>query len=419
MYAPWNADSSDTPLALRSPGSRGPGRSPERGLSSLNHRGDRPSHREEEGAHTSREQDAGGGDLSPVPVLRLVSWNMTLRCNLRCPHCYIDAGEDLQEGELSTAEGRDLIDQIVEAGRPILVLSGGEPLLREDVYELARYATDRGLRVVMGSNGTLITDAVAQRLRSSGIRAVAVSIDSPVPEHHDAFRGLPGAWDRAVQGIRACARQGIGIQVNTTVTPSNVQEIEGIFSLAGDLGARSFHLFFLVPTGRGAELGGLSASRYEALIGGVVDRIAAGEYRMEVRPVCAPQFTRIALSRGLGMGRWSRGCLAGLTYCRIYPNGDVTPCPYLPLRLGNIREDRFRDIWLHSPVLADLRDFSLLRGKCGRCGFRTVCGGCRARAYGMTGTGHGCGRPDEPGEMCGDYLAEDPMCPYMPGVDQG
>ena len=325
---------------------------------------------------------------------------MTFRCNLQCPHCYIDAGSKLKT-ELTTAQGKLLIDQIAEVSRPLLIFSGGEPLLRHDVYELARYASGKGLTVALGSNGTLITDPVAQRLKSAGVKAVAVSIDSPVPERHDLFRGQAGAWEQALQGIDACIRNGIRVQVNTTVTAENFNEVEQIMDLATERGATSFHLFFLVPTGRGANIGDIPPNMYEDMISRVLDTMARDRNHLRIRPVCAPQFIRIASQKGYDLKEWGRGCIAGLSYCRIYPTGEVTPCPYLPVSLGNVLDREFRDIWYHSPVLTQLRDFSNLEGKCGVCGYRNACGGCRARAYGLTGPVNTCSGLHEPGEPGG------------------
>ena len=348
------------------------------------------------------------------PQLRLISWNMTFACNLRCPHCYIDAEERAGKGELSTEEGKMLIDQIVEVSKPILILSGGEPLLRADVFELARYATGKGLIVAMGTNGTLITDSVAKELKSSGVTAVAISIDSSVPERHDAFRGVKDSWKRALEGIDLCIERGITVQVNTTVTQQNYAEIDDIMALAEEHGARSFHLFFLVPTGRGKAIEDISAEMYEQMLDDTLDKIAYGKYKLDIRPVCAPQFMRIASQKGLSLEKWRRGCIAGLAYCRIYPTGEVTPCPYLPIKLGSIRETPFRDIWFNSPVLKAIRDLDRLKGKCRICEYRAICGGCRARAYGLTSFVDVCGGLQEPAELKGDYLAEEPWCPYQP-----
>ncbi len=346
---------------------------------------------------------------------RVISWNMTLRCNLQCPHCYIDAGGNVGKKELTTDQGKLLIDQIAEVSRPLLIFSGGEPLLRRDFYELARYATEKGMTVAMGTNGTLINDTVAQRLKSSGVKAVAVSIDSHISERHDIFRGQTGAWEQAFQGIDACIRNGIRVQVNTTVTAQNFDEVEQVMDLATEHGASSFHLFFLVPTGRGANIGDISPDMYEDIISRVLDTMVFGRNQLRIRPVCAPQFIRIALQKGYDLKEWGRGCIAGLSYCRIYPTGDVTPCPYLPVTLGNILDKDFKDIWFNSPVLKKLRNFNTLKGKCGVCEYRNACGGCRARAYGMTGPVNTCSGLHEPGEPGGDYMAEEPWCPYIPG----
>jgi len=326
----------------------------------------------------------------------------------------MDAGEGKDGEELSTTQGKLLIDQIAEVSKPLIILSGGEPLLRSDVFELAEYATEKGLTVAMGTNGTLISDSVARRLKSSGVKAVAVSIDSHIPEQHDTFRGVEGSWERALKGIEACIRNRIRVQVNTTVTPQNFGEIEELMDLARGYGANSFHLFFLVPTGRGAGIQDISMDMYESLISNVLDVIKIGNSKFRIRPVCAPQFMRIASQKGLDLREWGRGCIAGLSYCRICPAGEVTPCPYLPIRLGNIKNRRFKDIWCDSPILMQLRDFDNLQGKCGRCEYREKCGGCRARAYGPTGPSHGCGGLREPEELTGNFLAEEPLCPYIP-----
>lgn len=346
-------------------------------------------------------------------VPRLISWNLTFRCNLRCAHCYMDAREREGRGELNTDEGKMLIDQIAEVSKPILILSGGEPLLRNDIFELAQYGTEKGLRMAMGTNGTLITDPIARQLKLSGVRRVAVSLDSSVPERHDEFRGVKGSWKRTVEGIKACRRNDIDVQINTTVTQHNYDEIDDIMALAEKLGAGNFHLFFLVPTGRGKKVEDISPVMYEKMIRGVLEKSA--KYRLNVRPTCAPQFMRIARLMKLELKRWSRGCIAGLTYCRIYPTGEVTPCPYLPIKLGNIREKRFKSIWFNSEIFRTLRDFNNLKGKCGICEYRDVCGGCRARAYGLTSDFLDvCGGLHEPTELKGDYLAEEPWCTYQP-----
>jgi radical SAM protein with 4Fe4S-binding SPASM domain len=296
-----------------------------------------------------------------------------------------------------------------------LIFSGGEPLLRSDLFELAQYATNKGLKAAIGTNGTLITDAIAERLVSSGVRAVAISIDSSRPEGHDAFRRVKGSWVRAIEGIDACRHNGLSVQVNTTVTPQNFEDIGPIITLAERHGAQSFHLFFLVPTGRGTKVTDISAESYEKMIGDVLENVRARSPSLTIRPVCAPQFLRIAAQKGMSLAGWGRGCIAGLSYCRIYPTGEVTPCPYLPLSLGNVRETEFGELWFHSPILQELRDRTNLRGKCARCDYREVCGGCRARAYGLSGAINACGGLYRPEDLQGDYLAEEPGCLYQPG----
>ena len=347
-----------------------------------------------------------------IPLV--ISWNLTRKCNLKCPHCYINATTQELVNELTTEESKNLIDQICEVSRPLLILSGGEPLLRKDVYELVRYGAEKGLKMWLGSNGSLIDDAAAKKLKEAGIETVSISLDSHIPEQHDEFRSVNGSWEKAVRAIKALRENGVLVQVNTTVTQQNYDQIDDIMSLAEKLGVENFHLFFLVPTGRGAKIADISPAKYESMIKTAFAK--AAKHKLNVRPSCAPQFMRIAKDRGLDMRQWIRGCIAGLYYCRIYPNGDITPCPYLPIKLGNIREKSFKEIWFNSEVFKSLRDFNALKGKCGICKYRALCGGCRARAYGLSSDFLDfCGDLHEPAELKGgDYLAEDPWCVYQP-----
>jgi radical SAM protein with 4Fe4S-binding SPASM domain len=206
------------------------------------------------------------------------------------------------------------------------------------------------------------------------------------------------------------------VQVNTTLTQQNYSQVDDIMALAESIGVENFHLFFLVPTGRGTKLTDLSPEQYEAMITKTFAKTA--DHTLNVRPSCAPQFMRIAKDMGLDMRQWIRGCIAGLYYCRIYPNGDVTPCPYLPIKLGNVREKSFKDIWFNSEVFNALRNPNLLKGKCGVCEYRSLCGGCRARAYGLSNDFIDyCGDLHEPTELKRDYLTEDPWCVYQPKND--
>lgn len=339
--------------------------------------------------------------------LHVISWNVTRRCNLECTHCYLPATtRKVRPGhssadELTTQEAFQLIDRIASVNPEVmLILSGGEPLLREDIFELSTYASGKGMMVVLGSNGLLVNEAVARMMKQSGVSGISISLDSVDPEIHDAVRSHTGAWEKAVSAIKICREEGLSVQVNTVVTKKNHAQLLQLIAYARDLGAKVFSPFFLVCTGRGEEMTDLSPLQYEKVLSSIVE--AQGNYDdIMVRTRCAPTVRRVLYqkdpgSRILSMGAGS--CLAGRSYCRITPEGDVTPCPYLPLSTGNVRERDFGDLWQNSVVFNSLRNPSL-KGKCKKCAFRLLCGGCRARAY---AAGHD------------DYLGEDPWCDYLP-----
>jgi radical SAM protein with 4Fe4S-binding SPASM domain len=346
-----------------------------------------------------------------VPLV--LSYNVTRECNMKCSHCYINATDKKLVDELSTAEAKMVIDQIHQVSSPLLILSGGEPLLRKDIFELIEYGSKKGLKIGLGSNGYLIDDEVAAKLKAAGIATVSISIDSSIPAQHDDFRGVKGAWEKAVNACKVLRKNNILVQVNTTLTHDNYDQIDDIMSLSESIGVENFHLFFLVPTGRGVKLEDISPQKYEDMITKTFAKVH--KHKLNVKPSCAPQFMRIAQGMGLDMRQWVRGCLAGMHYCRIYPNGDVTPCPYLPIKLGNIKDEGFKDIWFNSEVFKNLRNPSSLKGKCGACEFKMVCGGCRARAYGLSSDFIDyCGDLHVPGKQQSDYLTEDPWCVYQP-----
>lgn len=322
----------------------------------------------------------------------IISWNTTRACNLSCVHCYRDAGA-AEAGELTTAEGKKLLGEIARAGFKIMVFSGGEPLIRPDIYELIAHARQAGLRPVLGTNGTLIAPDTAARLKAAGAACAGISLDSRDRDKHDKFRGYAGAWDETMRGIAACRGAGLPFQLHTTVLDWNEAEVTAITDLAVELGAVAHHIFFLVPTGRGRDIAetSLKTKQYEALLERILAKQA--EVPIELKPTCAPQFMRIAREKGIPT-RFSKGCLAGTSYCVVLPNGDVHPCPYLPLKAGNVREAPFDAIWRDSALFGELR-VQPLKGGCGRCGYGEICGGCRARAYYYSG---------------GDYLAEEPWC---------
>lgn len=325
----------------------------------------------------------------------------------------MNGGEDEAQDVLSTEEAFGVIDQICELGRPVVILSGGEPLMRNDIFAIARYGADRGLKMAMGTSGVLIDENAARDLKESGVHGVAISIDSAESSVHDRFRGIPGAWERAVQGIRLCLNEGIGVQINTTVLSPDIQALYDIVSFGKSLGVRDYQVFFPVPTGRGNRVQWLTPEVYESLIRDML--VTYKDADLNLRPTCAPQFRRIADAHGISNPVWGRGCIAGISYCRIFADGDVTPCPYLPVRAGNVRDTPLKEIWNTSPVFTALRDPSLLTGKCGRCGYQDVCGGCRARSYAtgvdMTDLCGGIACPVNPKE---DLCGEDPWCRYEP-----
>jgi radical SAM protein with 4Fe4S-binding SPASM domain len=327
----------------------------------------------------------------------------------------VDAGEQEADGVLSTEEAFFVIDQIRATGKPVVVLSGGEPLLRKDIYAIARYGTEQGLRMVMGTSGYLIDQNTAVKLKEAGIQAIAISLDSKDPATHDAFRGVEGVWEKATKAIGYCRDAGIAVQINMSVMRSAISEVEDVIRLGTSLGVSDYQLFFPIPTGRARKIEPRSPEEYEELIRQILIRYHHSD--LNIRPTCAPQFRRIADELGIKNPAWGRGCLAGITYCRIFANGDVTPCPYLPVSAGNVRTTPFNEIWKNSPLFIALRDPARLTGKCGRCSFKTSCGGCRARAYRREDANSvlWCDGLATPETLNGECCGEDPWCPYQPG----
>ncbi len=358
------------------------------------------------------------------PSLRLVFWETTAGCNLRCIHCRrVDVMEQMSKEDLSTAEGLALIDGIATVGRPILVFSGGEPLFRSDVFELAGHAKRRGLRAALATNGTLVDAAMAWRIRETGFDRVAISLDGANPATHDSFRGIPGSHAKAVAALTALRSLGVGTQINFTVTRHNVAEVPAIYDLAIALGAAALHFFMLVPVGCGVAIADremLPAEEYERWLEWLYERELEG--RIELKATCAPHYSRIVRQGGRrppashrrqaaagapgghpadespSLHQVTRGCLAGVGVCFVSHRGDVFPCGYLPVPAGNVRRQAFADVWSASPVFERLRRPDQLEGKCGACSFKGVCGGCRARAYADTR----------------NWMAEEPFCTYQP-----
>ena len=322
----------------------------------------------------------------------IVSWNTTNACNLKCAHCYRDAGVKAEE-ELNTAEAKALLEGIARAGFKIMIFSGGEPLLRPDITELVAYATELGLIAVFGTNGTLITREKVLELKAAGAKGMGISLDSLDPEKHDRLRGEAGAWQQAVEGMKNCREAGLPFQIHTTVMGWNECELEAMTDFAVEIGAKAHHFFFLVPTGRGADIGDsvLTPEQHEAVLARIMRKQQTVD--IELKPTCAPQFIRIATELGVRT-RFRRGCLAGLAYAIISPKGLVQPCAYLPLYLGDVHDTPFDEIWRDSEVLKKLRTLEY-GGGCGQCKYKHSCGGCRARAAVYAD---------------GDYMAADPWC---------
>ncbi len=363
--------------------------------------------------HNLKPDESGNYKKAGPPVPRLIAWELTRSCNLGCVHCRGSATRDRATEELSLQEGLQLIDNIASFSKPVLILSGGEPLMRQDVYKIAQYGTDKGLRVVLATNGTLLTPEVAQKLKDCGIQRVSISVDGATAETHDAFRGLSGAFEKALQGIEYLKGADLSFQINTTITRRNLAEIPAITDLGIKLGAAGIHIFLLVPTGRGKEIEGdeISPQDYEKVLNWFYDKQKELK-NINLKATCAPHYFRImrqrAKAEGIkitpqthGLEAMTKGCLGGSGFCFISYKGDVAPCGYLPAWAGNVRRQPFSEIWATAKVFQDLRDPDLLKGKCGRCEYRKICAGCRARAY---------ARYD-------DYLAEEPYCTYQPTIN--
>ncbi len=341
-----------------------------------------------------------------------IAWEITRRCNLRCVHCRSSSEMEAKgHPDFPTSEAFRVIDDIVSYAKPVVVLSGGEPLVRKDVFEIARYGTDKGLRMCLATNGTLVNDETCENIRASGIRIVSLSLDGSEEGVHDDFRSQKGAFAGTINAARLFKRHGIEFIVNSSFTRRNQEEIPKVYRLAKELGATAWYMFMIVPTGRGEEIMNelISKEDYEEILDWHYN-MEKDEDMMLVRPTCAPHYYRVVLQQSKKEGEkfkkrtlkfstgGSKGCIAGQLICLIDVDGNVLPCSYFPKPAGNVRESSFKEIWEGSALFKDLRDFKKYKGKCGSCEFINVCGGCRARAY----------------SVYGDYLEEEPFCSYVP-----
>ncbi|MBS1820028.1 MAG: radical SAM protein [Acidobacteria bacterium] len=365
--------------------------------------------------------------------LRLVFWETTKACNLSCRHCRAVPQRSLGPDELSTRQAFDLIDGIARVSRPVMVLSGGEPLFRPDIFDIAEYGAESGFRMALATNGTLIDARYAARIADVGISRVAISLDGATAGTHDRFRNLEGSHARALNGIRLLRDEGVSVQINSTVAKHNVDELPRMLDLALSLGADALHLFMLVPVGCGLEIAPaqmLPADEYERVLHWFDEQ--ARTCPIDLKATCAPHYYRIRAQRleaarqqgdysetfiapgtrakaaptllhghgghGQHLSAMTRGCLAGTSVCFISHVGQVYPCGYLPVAAGDTRTQPFADIWNGSPVFQTLRSPDAFEGKCGVCRYEAICGGCRARAYAATG----------------NFMAEEPFCLYQP-----
>lgn len=338
---------------------------------------------------------------SPEAIPHVVAWNLTRRCNLACAHCYISAGSwESDDLELSTEECMRIADEILALSpSPMFVLSGGEPLVRDDLESIARHATDGGATVVVGTNGIGLTTERISSLKDAGVRGVAVSVDSLNPAYHDRFRHGGTALEETLAAVKRLRRARLDFVVQMTLTSGNRGEVRRLVDWAASAGAVCFNLYFLVSTGRGERMRGLEPAENEEVLAELADLQA--EYRgvMLVRSKCQPQIMRHVFEADpeSPLLNYATRCPCGVQYCRITPEGKLTPCPYMPVVAGDLRAEAFADAWRDSPVFGEIRA-GRLNGKCGRCEYRLICGGCRARAFAESG----------------DYLGSDDSCAYEP-----
>lgn len=341
-----------------------------------------------------------------------IAWEITRRCNLKCVHCRSSSELEIKgHPDFSFAEAARVIDDITSYAKPVVVLSGGEPLLRADVFDIATYGTEKGLRMCLATNGTLVNQEICNKIKETGIKMVSLSLDGSSASVHDDFRSQPGAFEGTVNAARLFKENGIPFLVNSSFTKRNQDEIPKVFKLAKKLGATAWYMFMIVPTGRGEDILHelISAEDYEELLKWHYE-MEKTEAEILVRPTCAPSYYRVVLQQAKEKGEnfkrrtlqfstgGSKGCLAGQLICLIDVDGNVLPCSYFPKSAGNIREQSFKDIWENSELFKSLRDFKSYKGRCGVCEYVNVCGGCRARAYAVTG----------------DFLDEEPFCGYVP-----
>lgn len=341
----------------------------------------------------------------------LIVWNFTNACNLSCQHCYQNAKKALPD-EMTLEERLGLIDQMVANDVSALAMAGGEPMIHKDFWTVAEYAHKNGLHLAVATNGTLITEEAGQRLKNIGVDYVEISVDSAKPEIHDAFRGGEGYWQRAVDGVKNAVKAGLDVGIATTATRAGYQQMRDLIQLSKDLGVNSFYAFNFIPTGRGKAIveDDLDPVTREEMLDLLYDTFMEkevfafttcpqyGRYCYQTNPddtIINSHYGYLEGQQAKMLADYIGGCGAGRLYCAVQPNGKVTPCVFMPQEVvGDLRESSLAEIWKNSLTMQRLRDRSQLGGHCGTCEYRSMCGGCRARAYGYFG----------------DYQAPDPGC---------
>lgn len=341
-----------------------------------------------------------------------LAWEITRRCNLNCVHCRSSSElEAKNHPDFSWEEGVRILDDIASYASPVIVLTGGEPLLRDDVFDLADYGTKKGLRMCLATNGTLVNQEACDKIKETGIKMVAMSLDGSTAAIHDNFRNQEGAYDGMINAARLFRENNIDFLVNSSFTKRNQHDIKNVYKLAKDLGATAWYMFMIVPTGRGEDVMDelIDLEDYEGLLEWHYD-MEKEEQDMLVRPTCAPSYYRIFNQKKKESGDdverrtlkfstgGSKGCVAGQVIALLDVDGNLLPCSYFPMAAGNIHEQSFKDIWENSELFRNLRDFKSYKGRCGSCEYVSICGGCRARSYAIHG----------------DYLAEEPFCTHVP-----
>lgn len=348
-----------------------------------------------------------------------IAWEITRACAFACKHCRADAQHRRDPRELTTQEGFQLIDRLAEFGSPILIFTGGDPMMRPDLYELIAYSTEKGLRCSLTPTATsLPTIERLQRVKEAGIRRIALSLDAPSSQIHDEFRQVEGSWDRTMRILHNADKIGLSVQVNTTVSTFNHLLLPEMVPFVEEVGAVQWSVFFLVPTGRAQAKWLITAEEHERLFNWLYDLSVDAHF--DIKATAAPMYRRVAIQRRKaemkdgqsvtfqgagfqyadGLHRPTKGVNDGNGFMFISHLGEIMPSGFLPISAGDVRNDDVVDVYRNSSIFRVLRDYSKLKGKCGICDFRDVCGGQRGRAFGITG----------------DYLETDPSCFYEPAI---